>query len=142
MKYNNLSHTDLKVSLICLGTMTYGEQNSESESHEQLDYSLSRGINFIDTAEMYAIPPKQETQGRTEEIIGTWLANRKDRDKIILATKVTGPGIDYLRGGTRLDKKSIFEAAEQSLARLQDQFRLGMLYHPTEFHRYCTLYRG
>lgn len=122
MKYNNLSHTDLKVSLICLGTMTYGEQNSESESHEQLDYSLSRGINFIDTAEMYAIPPKQETQGRTEEIIGTWLANRKDRDKIILATKVTGPGIDYLRGGTRLDKKSIFEAAEQSLARLQTDY--------------------
>ena len=85
MKYKNLSSTDIEVSLICLGTMTYGEQNNEAEAHEQLDYSISNGVNFIDTAEMYAIPPREETQGRTEEIIGTWLKKRKDRDKIILA---------------------------------------------------------
>ena len=77
MKYKKLSNTELKVSLICLGTMTYGEQNTETESHEQLDYSLAQGVNFIDTAEMYAIPPKEETQGRTEEIIGTWLKKKK-----------------------------------------------------------------
>ncbi len=122
MKYRKLSYTDLKVSLICLGTMTYGEQNSESEAHEQLDYALSNGVNFIDTAEMYAIPPKQDTQGKTEEIIGTWLSKRKDRDKIILATKVAGPGMEYLRGGSRLDKKNILAAAEESLARLKTDY--------------------
>nr|AAY82787.1 predicted putative oxidoreductase Tas [uncultured bacterium eBACred22E04] len=122
MKYKKLSNTELKVSLICLGTMTYGEQNSESESHEQLDYSLAHGINFIDTAEMYAIPPKEETQGRTEEIIGTWLNKRKDRDKIILATKVAGPGMEYLRDGSRLDKKHISQAIDESLTRLQTDY--------------------
>ena len=122
MKYKKLSNTELKVSLICLGTMTYGEQNSESESHEQLDYSLAHGINFIDTAEMYAIPPKEETQGRTEEIIGTWLNKRKDRDKIILATKVAGPGMEYLRDGSRLDKKHIGQAIDESLTRLQTDY--------------------
>ena len=77
MIYKKLSNTELNVSLICLGTMTYGEQNTEKESHDQLDYSLSQGVNFIDTAEMYAIPPKMETQGKTEEIIGSWLSKRK-----------------------------------------------------------------
>ena len=77
MKYKRLANTDIDVSLICLGTMTYGEQNSESEAHEQLDYSIAQGVNFIDTAEMYAIPPKEETQGKTEEIIGSWISKKK-----------------------------------------------------------------
>ena len=83
MKYKKLGNTDLDVSLICLGTMTYGEQNNENEAHDQLNYALSNGVNFIDTAEMYAIPPKEETQGRTEEIIGSWLAKRNDRKEYL-----------------------------------------------------------
>jgi aryl-alcohol dehydrogenase-like predicted oxidoreductase len=102
--------------------MTYGEQNTESEAHEQLDYSIANGINLIDTAEMYAIPPKKETQGLTEKIIGTWLAKRKDREKIYVATKVAGPGMEYLRGGSRLDKKQIFQAVDDSLKRLQTDY--------------------
>ena len=122
MKYKKLPNTDLNVSLLCLGTMTYGEQNNEKEAHEQLDYSISNGINFIDTAEMYAIPPREETQGKTEEIIGTWLSKRKDRNKIILATKVAGPGMEYIRGGSRLSKKHILQAADDSLKRLQTDY--------------------
>ena len=122
MKYKKLSNTELEVSLLCLGTMTYGEQNSEKEAHEQLDYSIAHGINFIDTAEMYAIPPKEETQGKTEKIIGTWLSKRKDRDKIVLATKVAGPGMEYLRGGSRLSRKHIMQAADDSLKRLQTDY--------------------
>jgi len=122
MKYRKLANTDLDVSVICLGTMTYGEQNTESEAHDQLDYSIANGINLIDTAEMYAIPPKEETQGLTERIIGTWLAKRKDREKIYVATKVAGPGMEYLRGGSRLDKKQIFQAVDDSLKRLQTDY--------------------
>ena len=122
MRYKKLPDTDLEVSMICLGTMTYGEQNNEKEAHEQLDYSTSNGVNFIDTAEMYAIPPREETQGKTEEIIGSWLSKRKDRDKIILATKVAGPGMEYLRGGSRLSKKHIFQAVDDSLKRLQTDY--------------------
>ena len=122
MKYRKLANTNLDVSLICLGTMTYGEQNSERDAHEQLDYSIANGINFIDTAEMYAIPPREETQGSTESIIGTWLAKRKDRDKIYVATKVAGPGMDYLRSGSRLSKKHIFQAVDDSLKRLQTDY--------------------
>jgi aryl-alcohol dehydrogenase-like predicted oxidoreductase len=122
MKYRKLANTNLDVSVICLGTMTYGEQNTESEAHEQLDYSIANGINLIDTAEMYAIPPKEETQGLTEKIIGTWLSKRKDREKIYVATKVAGPGMEYLRGGSRLDKKQIFQAVDDSLKRLQTDY--------------------
>ena len=122
MKYKKLGNTDLDVSLICLGTMTYGEQNNETEAHEQLNYALSHGVNFIDTAEMYAIPPKEETQGRTEEIIGSWLAKRNDRKDIIVATKVAGPGMEYLRGGSRLNKKQILQAIDRSLSRLQTDY--------------------
>jgi aryl-alcohol dehydrogenase-like predicted oxidoreductase len=122
MKYRKLANTNLDISIICLGTMTYGEQNTESEAHEQLDYSIANGINLIDTAEMYAIPPKEETQGLTEKIIGTWLAKRKDREKIYVATKVAGPGMEYLRGGSRLDKKQIFQAVDDSLKRLQTDY--------------------
>ena len=122
MEYRKLGTTDIDVSVICLGTMSYGEQNTEREAHEQLDYSISQGINFIDTAEMYAIPPKEETCGRTEEIIGTWLTKQKKRDEIIIATKVAGPGMDYVRGGSRLSHKQIIEAAETSLKRLQTDY--------------------
>ena len=90
MDYRPLGTTDIKVSSICLGTMTWGEQNTEAEGHEQMDYAVERGINFFDTAEMYAVPPRKETQGSTEQIIGTWFKERKNRDKIILATKVAG----------------------------------------------------
>ena len=122
MKYRKLANTNLNVSLICLGTMTYGEQNTEADAHRQLDYSLANGINLIDTAEMYAIPPREETQGSTETIIGTWLAKRKDRDKIYVATKVAGPGMEYLRGGSRLSKKHIVQALDDSLKRLQTDY--------------------
>jgi len=122
MKYKKLANTELEVSLICLGTMTYGEQNNEKEAHEQLDYSIDKGINFIDTAEMYAIPPREETQGKTEQIIGNWLSKRHDREKIILATKVAGPGMEYLRGGSSLSKKHILQAADDSLKRLQTDY--------------------
>ena len=122
MKYKKLPDTDLEVSMICLGTMTYGEQNNEKEAHEQLDYSISNGVNFLDTAEMYAIPPREETQGKTEEIIGSWLSKRKDRNKIILATKVAGPGMEYLRDGSRLSKKHILQAADDSLKRLRTDY--------------------
>ena len=122
MKYKKLANTELEVSLICLGTMTYGEQNNEKEAHEQLDYSIAKGINFIDTAEMYAIPPREETQGKTEQIIGSWLSKRHDREKIILATKVAGPGMEYLRGGSSLSKKHILQAVDDSLKRLQTDY--------------------
>ena len=122
MKYKKLANTELEVSLICLGTMTYGEQNNEKEAHEQLDYSIDKGINFIDTAEMYAIPQREETQGKTEQIIGNWLSKRHDREKIILATKVAGPGMEYLRGGSSLSKKHILQAVDGSLKRLQTDY--------------------
>ncbi|MCK5521521.1 MAG: NADP(H)-dependent aldo-keto reductase [Thiomargarita sp.] len=124
MKYSILGNTDLKVSRICLGTMTWGEQNTEAEAHEQLDYALSQGINFIDTAEMYPVPPKMETYGFTETYIGTWLKKRQDRDKIILATKVAGPGeiASHVRGGPRLNRDNIRLAVEESLQRLQTDY--------------------
>ncbi len=126
MEFRNLGKTDIKVSSICLGTMTWGEQNTEADAHEQLDYSLDQSINFIDTAEMYAVPTKQETQGKTEEYIGTWFKARNNRDKVILATKVSGrSGISYIRENneiTKLSKKDIQYAVEQSLKRLQTDY--------------------
>lgn len=120
MDYRTLPGTDLAVSQVCLGTMTWGEQNSERDAHAQLDYALAHGVNFIDTAEMYPVPPRAETQGRTEAFLGTWLA-RQSRDKVILATKVAGPGRrDWIRGGrTDLTHANIVEACETSLARLR-----------------------
>ena len=94
MIYSNLGHTNIKVSKICLGTMTYGEQNTEKEAHEQLNFALESGVNFVDTAEMYPVPPKQKTQGLTEKYIGSWLKKYKKRQEVILATKITGPGSD------------------------------------------------
>ena len=126
MEFRNLGKTDIKVSSICLGTMTWGGQNTEADAHEQLDYSLDHEVNFIDTAEMYAVPTKQETQGKTEEYIGTWLKAQNNRDKVILATKVSGrSGITYMRENnenTKLSKKDIHYAVEQSLKRLQTDY--------------------
>ena len=122
MEYRKLGNTDIDVSVICLGTMSYGEQNTQEEAHEQLDYSLDRGVNFIDTAEMYAIPPKEETYGRTEEIIGTWIKKRGNREKYVIATKVAGPGMEYVRGGSRLNSEHIIKAVELSLKRLQTDY--------------------
>jgi len=120
MKYRTLPGTDLNVSEVCLGTMTWGEQNSEAEAHAQLDYAIAQGVNFIDTAEMYPVPPNATTQGRTETILGTWLA-RRPRGDLVIATKVAGPGRrDWIRGGrTDLKRDVIVEAVDTSLARLQ-----------------------
>ena len=128
MKYRKLGRTGLEVSLIGLGTMTWGEQNTEAEAHEQLDYALSRGVNLIDAAEMYPVPPKAETQGRTEAYIGTWIAKRGKRDDFYLASKVAGPVRDPKRPGhirdgkTFLDRKNITAALDASLKRLQTDY--------------------
>ncbi len=125
MQYATLGPKGPKVSRICLGTMTFGEQNSEAEAHAQMDLAFERGVNFFDTAEMYPIPPRAESQGRTETYIGNWLAKTGCRDRIILATKVSGPGADWLpwiRGGPRLDEKHIRQALHGSLKRLQTDY--------------------
>ena len=122
MEYRRLGRTDIKISAICLGTMTFGEQNSEAEAHGQLDYALSEGVNFIDTAEMYPVPPKAETYGRTEEYIGTWLKSRGNRDRVILATKVAGEGHSYLQDGIDISPKKIRTSLEGSLKRLQTDY--------------------
>src|SRR5499427_9146296 len=120
MKYRTLPGTDLSVSEVCLGTMTWGEQNSEAEAHAQLDCAIAHGINFIDTAEMYPVPPNATTQGRTETMLGHWLA-KATRDGLVVATKVAGPGRrDWIRGGrTDLTREVIAEAVETTLQRLQ-----------------------
>ena len=123
MQYQTLPGTELKVSKVCLGTMTWGQQNSEAEAHEQLDYAVAQGINFMDTAEMYPVPPNAQTQGRTEKHLGTWLVRQK-RDRLYIATKVAGPGRrDWIRGGrTDLTKDVIADAVDTSLARLQTDY--------------------
>lgn len=134
MHYNQLGNTDLKVSRICLGTMTFGEQNTEAEGHEQLDYAIEQGINFIDTAELYAVPARRETQGRTEEIIGTWLQKRGERDKLIIATKMAGalPFTAHIRTPKDFTKDYLDEALTGSLRRLQtDYVDLYQLHWPT-----------
>ena len=123
MKFKKLGNTDLKVSLICLGTMTWGEQNTQEEGFEQMDYALDRGVNFFDTAELYAIPPKAKTYGKTEEIIGNWFKLRKNRKKIILASKIAGPGLKWIRGGgSQYSPESIEDALHNSLKRLQTDY--------------------
>ncbi|KAA6185409.1 NADP(H)-dependent aldo-keto reductase [Thiohalocapsa marina] len=125
MRYRPLGRTDLSVSELCLGTMTFGEQNTESDAFAQLDRARAAGINFIDTAELYPVPPRGETQGRTETQIGNWLASRGQRDQIILATKVTGPGdwLPHIRdGATRLDRANILAAIDDSLRRLRTDY--------------------
>lgn len=124
MNYIKLGDSDLEVSKVCLGTMTWGQQNSEAEGHAQLDLAAARGVNFIDVAEMYPIPPRAETQGRTESILGSWL-KRQPRDRFIVATKITAPGrgFGWVRGGRlAIDRASVREAIDGSLRRLQTDY--------------------
>lgn len=123
MEYSQLGNSDLHVSKICLGTMTFGEQNSEQDAHQQLDFAIEQGVNFIDTAEMYPIPPRKQTQGLTETYIGSWLKQTKHRDKLIIASKVAGPGmLDYLRNGAQLVEEQMQQALDESLKRLQTDY--------------------
>ena len=123
MNYKNLGNTDLKVSTICLGTMTWGEQNTQAEAFEQMNFALDEGVNFWDTAELYAVPPRKETYGDTEKIIGNWFDQTKNRDKVILATKVAGPSRDYLRGGENsFTGSNLKSALNNSLRRLKTDY--------------------
>ena len=123
MKYKLLPHTNIKVSTICLGTMTFGRQNNEKDGHEQIDYALGRGVNFIDTAEMYPVPAEATRYGNTERIIGTWIKKSGKRNDIVLATKIAGPG-DYTKHirTTGFSTKALNEAVENSLKRLQTDY--------------------
>jgi len=145
MQYSKLGRTGLEVSRVCLGTMTWGEQNSEAEGHEQMDYAVEQGVNFFDTAELYAVPPRAETYGRTEEIIGTWFEKTGKRQDIILATKVVGRGMpnmpfdgygDWVRGDKhKADKKNIESAIDASLQRLKtDYVDLYQLHNPNRIN--------
>ncbi len=124
MQYTQLGKTDIKVSKICLGTMTFGEQNTEAEGHEQMDYAFDQGVNFFDTAEMYSVPGRPETQGSTERIIGSWLKRTGRREDIVLATKVTGPsaGLKHIRNPLRFTPEQIHAAIDGSLQRLQTDY--------------------
>ena len=124
MKYVKLGSSDIEVSRCCLGTMTWGKQNTEEEGHAQMDYALTQGVNFWDTAEMYAVPPSAETYGKTEEIIGTWLAKNPNKRKgIVLASKIVGPGHPWVREGkAKIDSVNIKVAVEDSLKRLQTDY--------------------
>lgn len=129
MEYRTLGDSGIDVSLIGLGTMTWGEQNTERDAHAQLDYAIAQGVTLIDAAEMYPVPPKPETQGRTEQYIGTWLAqHRAQRDRIVLATKIAGPARQphnprHIRGeGNQFDRKNLTEALDGSLRRLQTDY--------------------
>jgi len=123
MQYRKLGRTGLEVSLIGLGTMTWGRQNTQDEGFEQMDYALEQGINFFDTAEMYAVPPTPDTYGKTETIIGNWFDARKNREKVILATKIAGPGMAWVReGNNTIDRKNILLAVEGSLTRLKTDY--------------------
>ena len=123
MKYKKLGTTDLDVSLICLGTMTWGTQNSEKDAFEQMDYSVSKGINFFDTAELYSVPPNAESYGKTEKMIGNWFEKRKNRGKIILASKIAGPRCNWIRDGKNsYNEKKLGEAIDGSLKRLKTDY--------------------
>ncbi|MBQ0730568.1 MAG: aldo/keto reductase [Oleispira antarctica] len=123
MEYRKLGRTGLDISLIGLGTMTWGLQNTQAEGFEQMDYALERGINFFDTAEMYAVPPSPDTFGKTEAIIGNWFKERGARDKVILASKIAGPGLPWVREGkNHIDKANILAALEGSLNRLKTDY--------------------
>ena len=124
MEYRKLGNSDVKVSLICLGTMTWGEQNSQREGFDQMDYASDQGVNFFDTAELYSVPPRKETWGSTEEIIGNWLKEKGGRDKLIIATKVVGrSGMKWFRNKeTRLNDEQISLALEGSLKRLKTDY--------------------
>lgn len=135
MKRNPLGRTDLRVTEICLGTMTWGSQNTEAEGHAQIDMALEAGINFMDTAELYAVPGSAQTSGRTEEIIGSWLARTGKRDQWIIASKIAGGGNSFIRQGRRPDGPSIREALEGSLRRLRtDHIDLYQIHWPSRGH--------
>lgn len=139
MQYTYIPGTDIKVSKICLGTMTWGEQNTEQEAHEQLDYATEHHINFIDTAEMYSVPSKPETQGSTERFIGTWLHKRKKRDDLVIASKVAGPstGLKHIGTGPKFNRANMTRALNDSLKRLQtdylDLYQLHWPERPTNY---------
>ena len=141
MKFKKLGTTDLDVSLICLGTMTWGTQNNEKDAFEQMDYSLGEGVNFFDTAELYSVPPNSDSFGKTEVMIGNWFEKRKNRKKIILASKVAGPGCNWIRGGkNNFDEKTIGEAIDGSLKRLKtDYIDLYQLHWPERSTNYFGL---
>ena len=125
IKYNQLGDSDLIVSNICLGTMTFGQQNTEKEAHQQLDYVIDQGVNFIDTAEMYPVPPRTETAYSTETIVGNWIQNNMARDKIILATKAAGGtrGMPWVRGGNHtFNRINLSNAIEGPLKRLKTDY--------------------
>ena len=135
MKTRKLGRTGVDVTEICLGTMTWGKQNTEADGHEQMDYAVSQGINFFDTAEMYAVPPDATTYGKTEDIIGTWFKKTGKRQDIILASKVAGGGRPWVRGGKGIDGPSVREAVEGSLRRLQtDYIDLYQIHWPRRGH--------
>jgi aryl-alcohol dehydrogenase-like predicted oxidoreductase len=136
MRFNELGRTGIKVSEICLGTMTWGSQNTEAEAHEQMDHAVDRGVNFFDTAELYPTTPvSAETQGDTERFIGTWMKARGNRDKIVLATKISGPGRSYIRGGRPINRQEIEAALDLSLKRLDtDYVDLYQLHWPNRGH--------
>ncbi len=142
MDYRSLGRTNIKVSVLGLGTMTFGEQNSEAEGHQQLDYAFDQGVNLIDTAEMYSVPPRAETYGSTEKIIGSWLKRSGKRAKVVVATKIAGPGavlgVAHVRGGNNLlDRQNIVAAVEASLQRLQtDYIDLYQLHWPSRKTNY------
>ena len=135
MKYTKLGNTNIDVSVICLGSMTWGQQNTEQDAFSQMDYALEQGVNFFDTAELYSIPPNADTYGSTERIIGNWFKARKNRDKVFLASKIAGPGegwIDHIRAGkTKFNQQNITQAVDASLKRLQtDHIDLYQLHWP------------
>lgn len=139
MQYNRLGNTDIEVSQICLGTMTYGSDHTEAEAFEQMDFALEHGVNFLDGAEMYPIPTSPDWQGRNEEIIGSWLKTRGNRDQVVVATKVAAPGemVNYIRPDMALDRKNIRLAVESSLKRLQtDYIDLYQLHWPDRVTNY------
>lgn len=142
MKYRKLGKTDLDISLIGLGTMTWGLQNTQAQGFEQMDYALEQGVNFFDTAEMYAIPPSATTFGTTETIIGNWFASRKNRGKVILASKIAGPNLKWIRDGDVINKKNILIALEDSLKRLQtDYIDLYQLHWPNrDFYHFGKIW--
>ena len=123
MKFKKLGNTDIDVSLICLGTMTWGTQNSEKDAFEQMDYSLEQGVNLFDTAEIYSVSPTADSYGKTEKMIGNWFEKRKNREKIVLASKVAGPRCDWIRSGeNNYNEKKIGEAIDGSLKRLKTDY--------------------
>ncbi|HXH72492.1 MAG TPA: aldo/keto reductase, partial [Mariprofundaceae bacterium] len=141
MEYRQLGDSDLHISALSLGTMTFGEQNGEQDAHAQLDLAVSRGVNFIDTAEMYPVPPRGETAHRTESYIGSWL-KRQQRDRLIVASKIAGPsrGYDWIRKGPRINREHIHAAVDSSLSRLNtDYLDLYQIHWPD---RYVPMFGG